>query len=137
MENAQNCDLNTDERQNLPSGSEHEVKRAGHPRILQDHVTEQRKSVKSYQCKWCSKYYSTSEGLSLHIRTHTGEKPYQCTKCEKAFVSKSNLVRHCRVHTGEKPYQCTKCEKAFVDKSTLARHFRIHTGEKTFPMYEM
>ena len=84
----------------------------------------------SYKCPTCGKDCFTHEGLTKHVRTHTGEKPYRCDVCEKKFSQSSHLTKHMRTHTGEKPYSCDVCGKDFARRFTLTTHMQTHTGEK-------
>ncbi|KAM9858583.1 uncharacterized protein ACBR49_020564 [Aulostomus maculatus] len=85
-----------------------------------------------YYCITCGKYFKTSKGLVVHIRTHTGEKPYPCNTCEKRFAHASALRGHVRIHTGEKPYPCKSCGRNFRSSTELKNHTRTHTGDKPY-----
>ncbi|XP_040107741.1 zinc finger and SCAN domain-containing protein 5B-like [Oryx dammah] len=84
------------------------------------------------ECRVCKKSFLYQSQLTLHQRTHTGERPFQCDICAKGFMQPSDLRVHKRIHTGEKPYSCDLCLKKFTHDSTLRAHKRTHTQEKPF-----
>lgn len=52
-----------------------------------------------FECKYCSKGFSTRSGVNTHERTHTGQRPYVCRICGRRFAAGSNLIFHKYTHT--------------------------------------
>ena len=74
-------------------------------------------------CQYCGKLFKNTSNLTVHIRSHTGEKPYKCDKCEYSCAQSSKLTRHKRIHrTGT--FHCNKCHMPFSVATTLEKHER-------------
>ncbi len=93
---------------------------------------------KKFKCDFedCPYSCTRSDHLTVHKRTHTGEKPFKCDfeDCKFACTSSGSLTRHKRTHTGEKPFKCDfeDCPYACTTSDHLTVHKRTHTGEKPF-----
>lgn len=76
----------------------------------------------------CGKAFAISSSLTIHKRTHNGDKPFVCSYCGKGFVEASNLTKHVRTHTGERPFACNHpgCGRAFSRPDQLKRHMLVH-----------
>ena len=64
-----------------------------------------------HECAECGKCFENKTLLTIHGRTHSGERPYACLVCDKRFTQQGHLSRHNRIHTGEKMHQCSLCGK--------------------------
>ena len=77
-------------------------------------------------CEYCGKVFKNCSNLTVHRRSHTGEKPYKCNMCSYACAQSSKLTRHMKTHgrTGNEVYQCKFCEMPFSLVATLEKHIR-------------
>ena len=55
------------------------------------------RSIK-HKCRYCGKQFGSESALSIHIRSHTGERPYKCNICGNRFTTKGNLKVHFSRH---------------------------------------
>lgn len=82
-----------------------------------------------HRCTHCPYSTARKHSLTVHMRTHTGEKPFLCPHCPYRCSKKVNLKIHIRTHTGEKPFTCQQCSFRSAQKVNLLRHLQTHARE--------
>ena len=61
-------------------------------------IEDDARKNRKYPCPLCGKRFRFNSILSLHMRTHTGEKPFKCPYRDHRAAQKGNLKIHRRTH---------------------------------------
>ncbi|XP_015455073.1 B-cell lymphoma/leukemia 11B [Pteropus alecto] len=93
--------------------------------------TSSKEGRRSDTCEYCGKVFKNCSNLTVHRRSHTGERPYKCELCNYACAQSSKLTRHMKTHgqIGKEVYRCDICQMPFSVYSTLEKHMKKWHGE--------
>jgi len=99
----------------------------------------QHTNPKAFKCPLCDSAFSHKSGLERHVYTNhdPGFQGHKCLICSREFKEKNTLTVHLRTHTGEKPFECHICGNKFAHRIRLKSHIAVvHEGKSETPRKE-
>ncbi|XP_029731539.2 gastrula zinc finger protein XlCGF67.1 [Aedes albopictus] len=97
--------------------------------LLDQTPAESLETIKTFQCKTCSKSFDEMRKLARHMKSHNRNR-IKCEECGKFLKSRSSWNSHRLRHEQGKRFECEVCRKRFAAPKDLKTHYKVHE-EKT------
>ncbi|XP_063003643.1 zinc finger protein 2-like [Elgaria multicarinata webbii] len=117
-------------RKKAPSpGTEKPVTRATNrpPKMQNSGLPRPTLKANPPKCPECGKSFLSNVAMTIHIRTHTGERPFRCHLCPKGFPSMGDLKRHIKTHLRKRdaPAPAASKDAASQGKKRIAAKLQL------------
>lgn len=87
---------------------------------------------KVYQCSECDYTTNYASSMSIHRRSHSGEKPFKCEMCPEEFASSNARIQHSSKHNRKEKYTCPFCSLSSCTKTGIVKHFNFHEDTREY-----